>query len=350
MMILIRIGLIYFCTCCMFQTGYATPASSHTATAKVEIAHQFVTSLPWFGQVRSARRVNIPARVNGLIVSINVADETRVKQGDVLFVLAGKEVESRALNLQQQVAQASKEVAIAKKNLHLIRNQRQQGLATNEQVNMVERALSLAQAHASAARQALATMHVGSLIIAPVTGVFTARAVHVGQYVSPGMMLASIVDPNHLRIQASLFAPMDLELKGKPVVIHTSCCDVPNGDLHAVISAVMPDSTAEGARQIWIEGEALHALSPGLQISGALVLTHAGLAVPASAIARDDAGHSYLFIRDSQGWRKQQVSTGIHDKTMVEVRIGLHGGEEVLTEGAYELLYQAFGKTYQAPD
>jgi len=355
MMILIRIGLICFCALCMFQTGYAASVSNDAATAKVEIAHQFVSSLTWFGRVRSAQRVNIPARVNGLIVSISVADETAVKQGDVLFTLAGKEVESRALNLQQQVQQARKEVAIAKKNLHLKRNQRQQGLATNEQVNMAEQTLTLAQAHASAARQALVAMHAGSRITAPMSGIFTARAVHVGQYVSNGMMLASIVDPDHRRIQASLFAPANMALKGKPVVIHAPGCDVTNSDvsncdLHAVISAVMPENTAEGATQIWIGGGGLRALIPGIQLSGELTLTHTGLAVPESAIARDDAGKSYVFIRDAHDWRKQQVSTGIHDRAMVEVLAGLHDGEEVLSEGVYELLYQAFGTNYQVED
>jgi len=68
----------------MIQTGYAKPLSESVTTANVETAHRFVTSLNWFGQVKSIRRITIPARVNGLIVSINVADETAVEQGMVL--------------------------------------------------------------------------------------------------------------------------------------------------------------------------------------------------------------------------------------------------------------------------
>jgi len=355
MNIFTRMTLIYFCTCCMIQTGYAAPTFNHASTAKVEAGHQFISSLTWFGRVQSGQRITIPARVNGLIVSISVADEAVVKQGDVLFTLAGKEVESRALNLQQQVQQARKEVTIAKKNLHLKRNQRQQGLATNEQVNRAEQALTLAQAHASTARQALVAIHAGSRITAPMNGIFTARAVHVGQYVSNGMMLASIVDPDHRRIQASLFAPAGMALKGQSVVVHAPGCDVINSDvsdcnLHAVISAIMPESSAQGAIQIWIGGGDLRALIPGMQISGELTLAHTGLAVSESAIARDDAGNSYVFIRNAHDWRKQQVSTGIHDEEMVEVLTGLHDGDKVLSEGVYELLYQTFGSNYQVED
>jgi len=329
----------------MIQAGYAAPTFNHASTAKVEVEHAFKSSLVWFGQVKSAKRVNIPARVDGLIVNISVADETAVKQGDVLFTLAGKEVESKALNLQQQLVQANKEVIIAKKNLYLKHNQLKQGLGTNEQVNLAEQNLSLAKAHAAAARQALTTIHAGSRITAPISGVFTTRTVHIGQYISRGMVLASIVAPYHNRIQASLFAPIGIQLKGKSAVIYA-----PKGILHATISAVMPESNAQGATQIWIDGDALIDLMPGMQISGELVQTLLAVGVPAPAIARDDAGNSYLFIQDGQHWRKQQVITGIHDADMVEVTSGVHGNEVVATEGVYEMLYQDFGKNYHAPD
>jgi len=342
---LMRVALVCFCYLCSLQSGHAASVSSHDTTSKVEAKHAFKSSLTWFGQVKSAKRVNIPARVNGLIINIGVADETSVKQGDVLFTLAGKEVESKALNLQQQLAQTIKNVQIARKTLRLKLNQRKQGLTTNEQVNLAEQTLSLAKAHAAAAREALTTIHTGSRITAPISGIFTTRTVHIGQYISRGMVLASVVAPYHNRIQASLFSPIGIQLKGKPTVIHAS-----KGVLHATISAVMPESNAQGAMQIWIDGDALNDLMPGMQISGELVQTHLAVGVPASAIARDDAGNSYLFIQDGQHWRKQQVRTGIHDGDMVEVSSGVHGNEVVATEGVYEMLYQDFGKNYHAPD
>jgi len=329
----------------MIQTGYAASILNHVSTATVEAEHAFKSSLVWFGQVKSSERVKIPARVNGLIVGIRVADEAVVKQGDVLFTLAGKEVESKALNLQQQLRQTTTEVKIAGNILRLKRHQRKQGLTTNEQVNLAEQTLSLAKAHAAAARQALTTIHAGSRITAPISGIFTARTVHSGQYVSTGMVLASIVTPHHNRIQASLFAPIGMPLKGKTAEVHA-----PDGMLHATISAVMPESNAQGATQIWIDGEALNDLTPAMQISGELLQTHLAVGVPASAIARDDAGNSYVFIQDGQHWRKQHVQTGIHDGNMVEVSSGVHGNEVVATEGVYEMLYQDFGKNYHAPD
>ena len=102
----------------------AAEVKNGNPTVRVEAAHTFTTALPWFGQLESRQNVTIPARTDGLIVSIGVADEAEVKQGTVLFTLAGKAVESRAVNLQQQLTQANRAAAIARKNLRLKRSQR----------------------------------------------------------------------------------------------------------------------------------------------------------------------------------------------------------------------------------
>jgi len=321
------------------------PTTTNAPTDIVQTAHVFTTALPWFGQVESGAAVTITARTTGLIVSIGAADESAVKQGDVLFTLAGKSVESRSMDLRQQLVQSNREVAIAQKNLRLKRSQRQQGLATNEQVNVAENALSLAHAHASSARQAMASLHISSRIVAPVDGVFTGRAVYIGQYVSIGMNLARIINTHHSRIRASLFPPVDVNLTGRTAVIHRD-----GGDIRGTVSATMPETTAEGGTRIWIDGDAVQTLMPGMQISGAFILTHQGIAVPESAIARDDAGKSYVFIRDGASWRKQQVATGIHDHGWVEIHTGLHGGETIAAAGTYEMLYGDFGNSYHEAD
>jgi len=326
---------------------WTTTAQAEGTTAQVvtvKTGHTFTQLLPWFGQVESTEAVTITARTAGVIVSIGAADEAAVKQGDVLFTLAGKSVESRAMDLRQQLTQSKREVAIAQKNLRLKQEQRRLGLATNEQVNVAENAVSLAHAHASSARQALALLHIGARMVAPVNGVLTARAVHIGQYVSIGMSLARIVNPHHQRIRASLFPPANITLQGRSVLIHS-----PSGEVRGVIAATMPETTAEGGTQIWID-DGIQTLKPGTRISGDLTLTHQGIAVPEMAIARDDAGNSFLFIRDGDGWRKQPISTGVRDGVMVEIRSGLNGGEQIATKNVYEMLYSDFGDSYHEAD
>jgi len=335
--------------------------------------HLFQQSISWFGQVESRHAVQLVSRVAGRIVSLNVKDEANVHAGEILFELAGTAVESQITDLKQQRHQSDREFQIAQKNLQLIRSKKQQHLATNEQVNAAKNALAQAKIRISRVRQSLISLASGIRIIAPADGVFTARSVQVGQYIKAGTRLARIVDVHHFRIRATLFPPANItSLVGQHAVIHGS-----HGDITGTVTAMMPETTAEGGMQVWIHAvaqkkesvaqnkgaiaqnvepaaqkqvSALHKLRPGMQLSGNILLPHRSLAVPSSAIARDDAGHAFVFIRDGNRWRKQQIITGIRDQQWVEIRSGLRAGDQVASEDAYEMLYRNFSSTYHEPD
>ncbi len=319
-----------------------------TDTDTVRI-HLFQQSIAWFGQLESRHAVQVVSRVAGRIKSLKVSDETKVHRGEILFELAGKAVESRITDLKQQRHQVDHELEIAKKNLQLMHRKKQQRLATNEQVNAAKNILAQVKAHISRLRQNLVSLVSGIRISAPIDGVFTARNVQVGQYIQAGSQLARIVDIHHLRIRATLFPPGNVtNLVGQSAVIHGS-----HVDIAGAVSAVMPETTAEGGIQVWITWPRTNAVlkqTPGTQLSGAILLPHKAVAVPPSAIARDDAGHAFVFVRDTNKWRKQQVRIGLRDQTRVEIRTGLHAGEAVAITGVYEMLYRDFSSTYHAPD
>lgn len=325
-----------------------TKQATHTQLipTKTVRTHLFQQSITWFGRVESRHAVQLVSRVAGRIASLNVNDESSVDVGDILFELAGKAVESRITDLKQQRHQADKELEIAQKNLRLIRHKQQQHLATHEQVNAAKNALAQAKARISRIRQQLVSLASGIRITAPINGVFTARRVQVGQYIKAGTRLARIVDTHHLRIRATLFPPADItNLVGLSAVIHGA-----HGDITGTVSATMPETTAEGGVQVWIQGNAIQNMISGIQISGNILLPHKAIAVPQAAIARDDAGHAFVFIHDGNRWRKQQVITGMRDQFRVEIRGGLRAGEAVATTGVYEMLYHDFSSTYHEPD
>ncbi len=328
--------------------------------------HLFQQSITWFGQVESRHAVQLVSRVAGRIVSLNVKDEANVHAGEILFELAGTAVESQITDLKQQRHQSDREFQIAKKNLQLIRSKKQQHLATNEQVNAAKNVLAQVKVRISKIRQRLVSLTSGIRITAPINGVFTGRSVQVGQYIQAGTQLARMIDTHHLRIRATLFPPAHItSLVGQKAVIHGSY-----GDIAATVTSMMPETTAEGGIQVWIHAvvqnkgavaqnvepaaqkqiSTLHKLRPGMQLSGTILLPHRAVAVPTSAIARDDAGHAFVFIRDANRWRKQQVATGMRDPQWVEIRSGLRAGDQVASQGTYEILYHDFSNTYHEPD
>ncbi len=320
------------------------PASVPVVSVRM---HTFHRSIPWFGQVESRRAVQIAARVSGRIKAVKVKDEAPVHSGDALFVLGGRMVDSRLHDLQTQLDQARKAVELAGRNLKLKLAQRRASLATREQVNISKMALAGARTRASSVRQALISYSAAIRIMAPIDGVLTSRRVRQGQYVTAGMPLARIVNPDDVRILATLYEADRISLQGMDATV----VEGRHRPIISRVSRIMPERTVTGASRIWIEGTALREFAPGMPVHGMVLLpTYHALAVPAVAIARNEKGEAFVFVKTARGFRTQRVLTGLRDHAWVEILSGLKDGELVLASGAYERLYRSFSKIYRAPD
>ncbi len=324
---------------------HKSSASSQTESVRVH-RYDFSLHVPWFGHVESSHSIDLIARASGRIIAIKAADEAPVQSGAELIELGGAEVTARRTGLAKQVKFAAKSARSAKKSLAIRQQMLGEHLSNKALLNASRQALAQAQSQLSAARQALTVFEAAIRFKAPINGVLTGRRVHPGQYVKPGTVLARIINPRRVRIRASLFPPSAMDLKGLPVIVHTDT----GQEKQAMVSRVMPERTTEGAVQVWIEGDALTGLAPGMQVSGTIVKQHAALAVPEGAIAMDDQGRTFVFIKTAQGWRKQHVETGLHEKGWVEITSGLKAGDQIATKDVYEMLYRDFSKIYRSPD
>jgi len=308
--------------------------------------HHFTFVVAWFGRVEAVSSIVMAARMHGRIMKIHPRDESEVHRGDILFEFGGKEVDARRANLNEQVKLVGKAVQAARRNFAIQKNMLGERLSNKKLLNAATQTMARTESRLSASKQALATFEAASRIRTPVDGYFTERAVYEGQYVTVGVLLAKIVNLKHVRIRASLFPPQGLNLTERTATVHVS----PEKILMGVVASRMPDASPEGGAQVWIEGDGLRDLSPGVQVSGDILLARQAFAVPVAAIARDDSGRGYVFVKTDHGLRKQRVITGLHDRGWVEVVSGLRGDERVAASDAYELLYRGFSKAYRAPD
>jgi len=305
--------------------------------------HLFSQKIPLFGRSESVQTVTLLALTEGRVMQISVADESVVKRGDLLFVLAGALFEKKRANLQQQLQQAETTLRLSRQTLRLREQQKAKKIATNTQLNQAKNAVAAALAQQAAATQALQALQLAARINSPLVGVFTARSVSVGQQVKRGQPLARLIS-TQIRVRASLFAS-GVPLLGRSVVL-----DAGEKHLNATVAAVMPELSAEGAQQVWLAGDELHILTSGQSVSGHLVLPKKALAVPLRAVARDERGWGYVFVQQGNRWRKQRVESGLRDGAWLEIRTGLHGTERVMTQGVYDYLYRDFGQSYQEED
>ena len=169
-----------------------------------------VFTLNAVGSVEAFEKVQVTARVAGVVERVRFAEGSRMDGGQVLV-----EIEPQRYTLAVASAQASHNKAIAAKGDAEAGLKRREtvdkqnpGLIPGEEIEawrtkVLVAAAEMAQAKA-ALDQAQLNLH-DAYVRVPVPGVVQTRTVQTGQYVQPGSVLATLVrrDPLLLRFQAT---------------------------------------------------------------------------------------------------------------------------------------------------
>jgi RND family efflux transporter MFP subunit len=309
----------------------------------------FPVGVPWMGKVESQQKVRLIALEAGRVASISVADGDSVIQGSEIIRLAGPMVQSRLSAMQTHLAAIRERLELAQQRVTHKRQAVAEKVAAIDELLQAQDALVQRQADLTAALEAQKAFTVRLSLRAPISGVFTQCQVSIGQDVDPGTILATVLDPTHLRIEATVFLTETAPLRGRTAMVVLDS----KASLTGTVTHVLPDRTPTGGTRVWITGEAMHqALRPGQGVRGTLRLaTHtAALAVPRSALVYDEQEIPYVFIKQEQRYTQQQVQTGLTANGWVEILTGLEPRDDVVTQGAYELFYRTFSHTFKVAD
>jgi multidrug efflux system membrane fusion protein len=177
----------------------------------VRVQNRNVTyTLNAVGSVEAFEKVQVTARVAGVVEKVQFAEGSRVSVGQVLV-----EIEPQRYTLAVESAQASFAKATAAKSdaeaglkRRELVDKQNPGLIPGEEIEawrtkVLVAAAEVAQSNA-ALNQAKLNLH-DAYVRAPVAGVIQTRTVQTGQYVQPGSVMATLVrrDPLLLRFQAT---------------------------------------------------------------------------------------------------------------------------------------------------
>lgn len=332
--------------------GLILPGSPLAQTLLFRVAtpvrRDFCRTVPFTGEVLSRRSVRITALTSGRIVSLGVSDESRVKAGEVLFVLGGPEVEKRLGSLRTEIRILQQRILLAEKALKLKKKGFSARLIPYSEVLSAEEHLWRLKSELSARQNAFHLLESYLRIRAPIAGIFTRRRVSVGQWVEKGAVLAEIVDPERVWIRALVFPPRGFRLSRKPARIL-----LPDRVLPARVTRVAPEETPVGGRIVFLSGPELSRyLAPGETVKGRIVLAEHrnALALPRQAVIYDRNEKPWVFVKTPKGYVRRALRLGLVQGNWVEVLSGLKPHEKVVVQGAYELFYRNFPRTYHLPD
>lgn len=170
-----------------------TEAVLPTVVVRTVASEMHDIRLTSYGRTLPNRRVEVKAKTPGSLVSTPVREGARVTRGDVI---CRQDVDARQALVDQAKAQLAKAEADLTATSTLV-----------DQGYRAPTALNGDRASVDGARASLkqAQIELGNVVLrAPFSGIYEARMAEIGDYLSPGLPCAAIVELDPLKVEAEL--------------------------------------------------------------------------------------------------------------------------------------------------
>jgi RND family efflux transporter MFP subunit len=286
------------------------------------------------GVVEAVKQSTVAAQISGRVVAVNFDIGDSVKKGQVIVRIDPTEVNQAYAASQAQVAQA--EAALRNAKAQFDRTQR-----LVEQKFMSAAAMDKAQADYQAAKAQLAVAQAGggqaaatrgyATVIAPYSGVVSARHVELGEMAVPGKPLMTGFDPRELRVTASM-PQYQLDAVRR---LASAGVEFPalNKRIRAAKLTILPAADAQThTTQVRLELPAgIEGLYPGMFARAYFAVGRVKkLLIPASAVAlRSEVAGAYVVAENGE-IRFRQLRLGeAAGEQEVEVLAGVAPGDKV---------------------
>ncbi|MDR3398198.1 MAG: efflux RND transporter periplasmic adaptor subunit [Pandoraea sp.] len=214
----------------------------------------YYTVAPWTrdGRIR-ADIVQVAPDVSGLITDVEVKDNQQVHRGDLLFVI---DRDRYTLALQQAEATvAAQRATLAQARRENARNHQLTEVVAKE---VVEAGQAKVESGEAAVAQAEAAARLAKLnlertrVLAPADGYLNDRLPRVGDYVSTGRPVLSMVDANSLHVEGyfeetkmrgiHIGDPVEVRLMGEQHVLH--------GHVQSIVAGIEDRDRTSGASML----------------------------------------------------------------------------------------------------
>jgi RND family efflux transporter MFP subunit len=320
------------------QKGKKAPVPLEFVAAEVArpLASRLPLTLEFSGPLVAPRTAMVRAKASGTLLSLTVAEGSRVKAGQVIGAIDLADLQSRAADRAALVESAQAALIEAERQ-----NNANVGLAAQNFISAT--ALQTSQARLDAARAALksaqaqlASSRVGireATLAVPISGIVGKRHVVPGEKVSAEQPIVTVVDLSALELAGSVGThEVSLLEPGQAAAIRVEGQGV---DVAAKIDRIAPAAEA-GTRAIGVvvaldnKGERFRA---GQYAQARVQLEDAAerLTVPGTAIGQA-SGQDYVWAIDKGALVRRLVVTGRRDPASgrVEIVRGLGADAQIL--------------------
>jgi membrane fusion protein (multidrug efflux system) len=335
--------------------GQKAPPGQNTQEVAVSVVpaerRPITQTLDFVGRLDAPERVDVRARVKGVLEEVAFREGDTVKEGARLY-----RIERQLFDADVEQAQGTLERAKAELSLAIIQHKRAQDLMDRNAGTVVARDQAVAQEAQSrgAVLSAEANLQTAKInlgytdIIAPITGRIGRTAVTKGNIVGPDSgVLATIVsqDPMHVTFpvsQRELMAARKASKSRDPSAIDVRV-RFSDGTLYEQVGKInFVDVTVDRMTDtVTVRADIPN--PDNILIDGQLVKVELQMGepqervlVPQAALIADQAG-VYVFVVEDGKAVVRRISVKGDAGTDVVVTAGLSGGEQVVTDGFQSL-------------
>ena len=302
------------------------------------------------GAVRARTSAVVSARVPGTISVLRVREGDRVKKGQILVQLEAQENAATAAAAAAAIDEAHRglEGARARKRLSDATFERYQKLFTDQAVTrqefdvrqtekeLADQEVARAESRVKQAQQgsrAAATMADYTRIVAPISGVITARQADLGATVFPAQPLMTIEDEGTYQLE--LAVPESAMSRVRPGTLVQVTMDTLSSSFATRIAEIVPATDAASHTFIAKVSLGQKGIKSGMFGRGAIDLgtRAAGILLPAKAVVERGALTSVWVVGKDNIARMRLVKVGKAVGERVEILSGLTDGERVVVDG-----------------
>lgn len=289
--------------------------------------------------VEAVRQSTVSAQIAGRVVELRFDVGDYVKQGEVIVRIDERAVAQAAAASQAQVGEASAALTNARAQLERTRALVAQKFLSPAALDKAEADAKGAQAHMTAllaGAGAAQTERSFATLVAPYSGIVSARHVEVGEMATPGKPLMTGFDPGSLRVVATVPQSQIAALQAGA----RARIEVPSANTWFEAKSVTVVPTADPRThttrvRIDLKDDALAKGARGL-FPGVFARAHFAtgkvtrLMVPREAIVRRSEVTAVYVIDDKGAPQLRQVRLGTAaDERAIEVLAGVKPGERV---------------------
>ena len=347
------------------------------ATAEPAVRKDLVVPILSDGTLEPSAGGELRAADHARVVGIRVREGERVRKGQTLIeldqpALSSQAREARSAAEELDAARAKAAADLDAENGEAARLKRvveadgrllAEGAIPRATVEADELALRSANARARASRKQLdslsgtagssrlelaqvsaqeLTRRVNALSVqAPSDGVVYGLPRRVGESVEAGQIVASVADPDHLRVRVRVDQP-DLPRVAAGQRLVVTFDGLPDRKWDGKVTIVSPGLRDVGGRQVGeIQGEIADptsSLPPNASVNVSIVVAEkkAALVIPRATLQRDGAKRFAWVVKDGRAHRAD-LTLGVIGSNEVEIAGGLSEGDRVLIPGAAPL-------------